>query len=409
MIESNVKSYCKSFPVEFHKAKNEFLYTKDGVEYLDFFAGAGALNYGHNNSILKKELLAYIENDYITHGLDFKTSARNSFLNTFKKLILEPKALKYRVQFTSPSGTNANEAALKIAKKYTGRRGVFCFTGAFHGMSEASLAITGNRYFRDGIPMSSSDVTFIPYEQGFLDDFDSIRYLKALLSDGSSGVDVPAAIILETVQAEGGVNVASSKWLIEIREICDKYKILMIVDDIQVGCGRTGEFFSFEKAGVVPDLVTLSKSISGYGLPMSLVLISQEIDCLNSAQHNGTFRGNQHAFVTAERALKLREENNFEQLVAKKSKIIFDYLHNELFDFKSIIVRGRGMIIGIDLGGIDPNLAKQVSKICFKKGLLIECAGRKDETLKILPSLLIEEKSLLKGLSIIVKSIKEGL
>ena len=409
MIESNVKSYCKSFPITFVKAKDEFMYGQNGEKYIDFFAGAGALNYGHNNDELKKELLNYIESDYITHGLDLATSAREEFLNTFNEKILKPRSLDYVVQFTSPSGTNANEAALKLAKKYTKRRTIFSFTGGFHGMSEASLALTGNSYFRDSIPMSSSDVVFVPFETGFMTNLDSIAYIEALLSDPSSGVDIPAAMILETVQAEGGIQIASVKWLQEVRRVCDKYEILLIADEVQVGCGRTGSFFSFEESKIVPDIVTVSKSISGYGLPMAIVLFKPELDCWTPAQHNGTFRGNQHAFVTAKKALELREDVNMDLLVAEKSQLAINYLQKELNEFPMIDIRGRGLIIGIDFSQINNDLAKEVSRLCFKNGLIIECAGRYDEVLKILPALLISNESLLEGLSIIVKSIKEIL
>lgn len=407
MYESNVKSYCKSFPQTFQKAKSEYLYSENKKQYLDFFAGAGALNYGHNNDFLKEALIEYIEEDFLTHGLDLDTSTKKEFVETFKEKILKPRRLNYLFQFTSPSGTNANEAAIKLAKKYTGRRTIFSFTGGFHGMSEGSLAVTGNKYFRDSIPMSSSDVVFVPFETGFMKNFDSIEYIETLLEDPSSGVDIPAAMILETVQAEGGINVASSKWLRKIRKICDRFGILLICDEIQVGCGRTGKFFSFEDAGIVPDIVTLSKSLSGYGLPMSMVLLKPELDCWNSAEHNGTFRGNQHAFVTAAKALELREKLDIDKSTREKSDLIFKYLQNELSNISGINLRGKGLIIGIDFKSIDKDLAKKVSQSCFKRGLIIECAGRFDEVLKILPSLTISEESLLKGLNIIIESIKE--
>jgi len=396
--ESEVRSYCRTFNKRFQKSKDEFLYTVDGEKYLDFFAGAGSLNYGHNNEELKKALIAYIESDGITHGLDFDTSVKSEFMKVFSERVLEPTGLDYKIQFTSPSGTNANEAAMKLAKKVTGRSTIFSFTGSFHGMSLGSLAATGSNYFRKGLPSNLHDVVFFPYENGFLEGFDSLGYMEAMLNDPSSGVDVPAAIILETLQAEGGVNITSNRWLQGIRELCDRYGILLICDDVQVGCGRTGEFFSFTESGIVPDMVTLSKSISGYGLPMSVVLLKPEYDQWLPGQHSGTFRGNQHAFVTGAEALKLRDAINLADQVKQKSQIVSTTLKESFERYPEIEVRGKGLIWGIDYGVIDRALAKQISADCFIDGLIIECAGRYDEVLKILPPLTISEESLKKGL-----------
>lgn len=396
--ESEVRSYSRAFNKRFQKSKDEFLYTVDGEKYLDFFAGAGSLNYGHNNDELKKALITYIESDGITHGLDFDTSVKSDFMNVFSERILQPAGLNYKIQFTSPSGTNANEAAIKLAKKVTGRSTIFSFTGSFHGMSLGSLAATGSNYFRKGLPSSLHDVVFFPYENGFLEGFDSLSYMEAMLNDPSSGVDVPAAIILETLQAEGGVNIASNHWLQGLRELCDRYGILLICDDVQVGCGRTGDFFSFTEAGIVPDMVTLSKSISGYGLPMAVVLLKPEYDQWLPGQHSGTFRGNQHAFVTGAEALKLRDAINLADQVKQKSQIVATMLNESFESYPEIDVRGKGLIWGIDYGVIDRTLAKQISADCFADGLIIECAGRYDEVLKILPPLTISEESLRKGL-----------
>ena len=406
MLESNVRSYSRVFIEQFNYAKDEYISTVNGTKYLDFFAGAGALNYGHNNETLKSALVKYVENDGISHALDMDTSARSDFLNAFSELILKPKGLDYLVQFTSPSGTNANEAAIKLAKKVTGRPTIFSFTGGFHGMTMGSLAATGNEFFRQGLAHGLNDVVFMPYEKGFLNNFDSLAYIDFLISDPSSGVDKPAAMILETVQAEGGINVASDTWLRGIREICDKHEILLICDDIQVGCGRTGEFFSFEKSGIKPDLVTLSKSISGYGLPMAIVLIKPEYDQWQPGQHSGTFRGNQHAFVTAAEALRYRKKIKLGESVRRKAEVIESTLINAFVDYEKIEVRGRGMIWGVDFGAIDNSLAKSIAKECFADGLIIECAGRYDEVLKLLPPLTISDVSLLKGLEKIIKISK---
>ena len=308
------------------------------------------------------------------------------------------------------TGTNAVEAALKLARKNTGRTNVIAFHGAFHGMTLGSIACTGEKYARKGAGVPLTDVTFAPYSHGLGTWKDSIRYLRYLLEDDHTGCEYPAAIILETVQAEGGINVADVEWLRAIREICDEKEILMIVDDIQVGNGRTGTFFSFERAGIVPDMVTLSKSISGFGLPMSLLLIKPEYDIFGPAEHNGTWRGNQLAFVGAKAAIEYFSNNSIDEDTKRKGTIIHEFLENSILPLDSRLkIRGIGMIWGIDFSSINPVLAKKVLHHCVDRHLIIELAGSFDCVLKILPALTIEDEILLKGLEIIKQSIIEVL
>lgn len=316
--ESNVRSYCRSFPDIFHRAKGSMIYSDSGKEYIDFFAGAGALNYGHNHDYIKQKVISYLDADGIAHGLDMYTSAKEKFLAKFDEVVLSPKNFDYRIQFCGSTGTNAVEAALKLARKVKQRPGIFSFMGAYHGMTLGSLSITGNIGIRSGAIGTSSNVTFMPYPYGFMDSFDTIEYIESVLNDVNSGVEKPAAIIFETVQAEGGVIIAPIEWMQKLRNLCDKHDILLICDDIQVGCGRTGSFFSFERANIVPDIVVLSKSISGYGFPMSLLLIKPDLDIWEPGEHNGTFRGNQLAFVGATAALEYRESYDFEPDVKAK-------------------------------------------------------------------------------------------
>lgn len=260
-IESEVQSYARSFPRIFHKAQGEHLYDEDGNQYLDFLAGAGTLNYGHNNPLFKEKLLAYIQEDGITHGLDLHTKAKEEFLKTFNEKILKPRNYNYVMQFTGPTGTNAVEAALKLARNITGREHIIAFTNGFHGVSLGALAATGNSHHRNAAGVSLSGTYRMPYDGYMGDAVDTTAYFEKVLSDSSSGVDLPAAVIVETVQGEGGINAASFEWLRNLEGICRKHDILLIVDDIQAGCGRTGTYFSFEEAGIKPDIVTLSKSL----------------------------------------------------------------------------------------------------------------------------------------------------
>jgi diaminobutyrate-2-oxoglutarate transaminase len=301
--ESDVRGYCRNFPTVFDTAKGAWMTDTNGRKYLDFFSGAGVLNYGHNPDRLKEALIAYLERDGITHTLDMYSDAKRRFIERFVEVILAPRKMDYKLQFPGPTGTNAVEAALKLARKVTGRERVVNFTNAFHGMTLGSLAVTGNGFKRAGAGVPLNHTHAVPFDGYMGEDVDTLDYLEALLTDDGSGLDLPAAVILETVQAEGGVNVASNAWLRRLREITRKHEVLLIVDDIQVGCGRTGSFFSFEAAGIDPDIVTLSKSLSGYGLPFALVLFKPELDQWAPGEHNGTFRGHCPAFVTATAAL----------------------------------------------------------------------------------------------------------
>ena len=407
-LESQVRSYIRSFPVIFEKAKGSMLYDEEGNEYIDFFAGAGALNYGHNNPVVSEAVIDYIQNDNIIHSLDKATTAKKKFLETFSDTILKPRHMNYKIQFSGPTGTNAVESALKLARKVKNRFNVIAFTNAFHGLSMGSMAVTGDAFYRDESFINRSNVSFMPFDGYFGPDVNTAIYLRKLIEDGSSGVDLPAAIILETVQAEGGVNVASNEWLQEIDQICKDFNILLIVDDIQVGNGRIGTFFSFENAGISPDIITLSKSIGG-GLPLSIVLIKPEFDQWKPGEHTGTFRGNNLAFVASTKLLRYWENEALTEIVHQKEKIVRNRLIKIAKEYSTLgaEIRGKGLIYGLKIPLV--GFCKEVSQEAFSRGLLIEVSGANNDVLKFLPSLLIENELLEKGLMIIEDSIKAVL
>jgi diaminobutyrate-2-oxoglutarate transaminase len=407
-IESEVQSYARSFPRVFDRAKGEYLYDTDGNEYLDFLAGAGTLNYGHNNPIFKELLLDYIQSDGITHGLDMHTRAKGEFLESFNEKILKPRNLNYVMQFTGPTGTNAVEAALKLARNITGRENIISFTNGFHGVTLGALAATGNSHHRGAAGVSLSGTTRMPYDGYMGDDVDTTAYLDKVLSDSSSGVDKPAAVIVETVQGEGGINAASFEWLRNLEAVCRKHDVLLIVDDIQAGCGRTGTYFSFEEAGIKPDMVTLSKSLGGYGLPFAVVLFRPELDQWKPGEHNGTFRGNNFAFVTAKAAIDhYWSDDKFSQDIKKKGEYVtkrFDDIVKK-YGEGNFTTRGRGMFQGINF--INGEFAEKITKHAFTKGLIIETSGADDQVVKILCPLVISDDNLKKGIDILEQSIKE--
>ncbi len=405
-LESEVRGYVRSFPTLFDKARGSRLIDEANNVYIDFFAGAGTLNYGHNNPVIKQDLMDYLESDGVIHGLDMATVAKKEMLETFERVILKPRGMNYKVQFPGPTGTNAVEAALKLARLVKGRANIISFTHGFHGVSGGSLAATANSKYRDAAGTPLDNTTFMPYDGYLGEGVDTTEYIERMIADRSSGMDQPAAVIVETVQGEGGVNVASAAWLRALEQVCRRQDMLLIVDDIQVGCGRTGRFFSFEEAGISPDIITLSKSISAFGLPMALVLMKPEIDIWTPGAHNGTFRGNNLAFVTARAALQhYWNDDAFTEGVRRKGSIMRNWLEHIAADYPagSFSVRGRGMIQG--LVSEDAQLPNRIAKRCFENGLIIETSGAEDEVLKLLPALTIDEKLLCQGLDIIEDSV----
>ncbi len=402
--ESEVRGYCRTFPGVFMHARGHLLVDEHGREFIDFFAGAGALNYGHNPPNMKQALVEYLASDGVTHSLDMATTAKRRFLETLHNVILQPRGMEYKTMFPGPTGTNAVEAALKLARKVTGRSNVIAFTNGFHGMTLGSLALTGNSGKRAGAGVSLTDVTHMPFCGYFGAETDTLEHLESFLADRSSGVERPAAFVVETVQAEGGVNVASFEWLRRLEKAARRFEALLIVDDIQVGCGRTGPFFSFEPAGISPDIICLSKSLSGYGLPLAVTLMKPEHDVWSPGEHNGTFRGHNPAFVTATAALEaFWRDDALTQQVKRKGMLIRDAFLNLASEYGGE-VRGRGMIWGIEFS--DHSLAARISQAAFERGLIIETAGPQDETLKALPSLTIDEDGLRQGLQIVQDAVQ---
>jgi diaminobutyrate-2-oxoglutarate transaminase len=407
--ESRVRSYSRKYEIVFEEARGTQVWDADGHEYVDFLAGAGSLNYGHNDPDMAEALVAHIRRGGIAQGLDLFTRPKMEFLETFEGLVLEPRSMDYRIHFTGPTGTNAVEAALKLARKVTGRRNVIAFTNGFHGVSQGALAATGNRDNRmGGTTVSLPDVTRLPYDGYLGGSVDTSELLERVLSDPSSGVDAPAAILLETVQGEGGLNIASRPWLRRVAAIAKAHGALLIVDDIQAGVGRTGSFFSFEGMGVTPDLVTLSKSISGFGLPMSLLLIRPEFDVWKPGEHNGTFRGNAHAFVTARVALeKFWADRSFQHEIERSSALVGERLARIARLVPGATLKGRGMMQGIDVR--DGDVAAGICRRAAQQRLIIESAGPKDEVIKILAPLTTSEQILNRGLDILEEAAAAGL
>jgi diaminobutyrate-2-oxoglutarate transaminase len=407
-LESRVRSYCRDWPVVFARAEGSRLYDEADRGYLDFFSGAGALNYGHNHPDLLAPLVEYLSSGAPVHSLDMHTTAKRTFLERFRDCILEPRDLDYKVMFPGPTGTNAVESALKLARKATGRQHILSFTNAFHGMTLGSLAVTGNSMKRQGAGIPLTNASKIPYDDYFSGATEDFLWLERVLEDSGSGVDKPAAIIVETVQGEGGANAARAEWLRALAELCERHEILLIVDDVQAGCGRTGTFFSFEEAGIVPDIVCLSKSISGFGLPMALTLIRPDLDVWEPGEHNGTFRGHNLAFVTATAALDtFWADDVFAKELAGRIEQLREGLQQIADAHEGAAVRGRGMLAGVVFP--DTEAAGRIAAKAFELGLLVETSGPEGEVVKVMPPLTIDEQDLAEGLELLTRAAEDAL
>jgi len=406
--ESEARSYCRGFDTVFTRASGSEMTDAAGETYIDFLAGCSSLNYGHNDPDMKQALVDHIAADGLVQGLDLHSDAKARFLDAFERHILKPRGMDHKVMFTGPTGANAVEAALKLARKVTGRTNVVAFTNGFHGVTTGALAATGNGYHRGAAGLPLQGVTRMPYDGYFGADQDTADYLETMLVDRSGGVDAPAAILLETVQGEGGLNAASAEWVRRVAKIARAHGALLIVDDIQAGCGRTGAFFSFEEMGVMPDIVTMAKSVSGFGLPMALLLIRPEHDVFGPAEHNGTFRGNTHAFVTARVAIeKFWADGAFRKEIDAKARLLTDALADIAGLVPGARLKGRGMMQGVDVGNGD--LAADICARAFGKGLIIETSGNEDQVVKVLAPLTTPEETLRRGLSILHEATRETM
>ncbi|MGR3495542.1 diaminobutyrate--2-oxoglutarate transaminase [Citreimonas sp.] len=404
--ESEARSYCRSFPTSFNRAKGSEMWDTDGNRYIDFLAGCSSLNYGHNDPDMQAALIEHIQADGITHGLDMHTETKQAFLAAFEDIILKPRNMEYKVMMTGPTGTNAVEAAMKLARKITGRRNIVAFTNGFHGMTMGALSCTGNAGKRAGAGAPLCGTTHMPFEDAFGADVDSLSLIEQMLGNPSSGVDAPAAFIIEPVQGEGGLNAASKEFMQGVARLAKEHGAMLIVDDIQAGCGRTGTFFSFEEMGIEPDMIPLAKSFSGMGLPFAALLLKPEHDIWKPAEHNGTFRGNTHAFVTARVAIeKFWKDDAFQKELAEKSVQLTSGLQAVADEIEGASLKGRGLMQGVDVGGGE--LAGDICARCFEKGLIIETSGAHDEVVKVLAPLTTSSALLREGLGILLEATRE--
>lgn len=427
-FESSARSYPRKFPFALKKAKGIWVEDVEGNKYLDFLCGAGTLALGHNDDEVNQAMVDLLTSDAPLHTLDLTTPVKDRFVHTILSLLPEGLKENAKIQFCSPSGTDAVDAAIKLCKTATGRSTVIAFSGGYHGMGHGALALTGNLNAKNKVANLMAGVQFMPYPYSYRCPFGlggesgtkaCINYFERLLKDPESGITKPAAVILEPIQGEGGVVPAPIEFLQAVRRITQELDIPMIVDEIQCGIGRSGKLFAFEYASIVPDVILASKAIGGTQ-PMSVVIYNKKLDKWTAGAHAGTFRGNQLAMAAGTVVLNRVSQSEFLADVVKKG----DYLRkamNELKDEVSIIgdVRGKGLMLGVEF--IDPNgpkdimghpepcgeIAALVQKKCFENRLVMEKGGRNGSVMRCLCALNVSMDEINIMLDIFKKVVKE--
>lgn len=398
--ESNAVSYPRRIPIAVASARGAYITDPDGNEFIDCLTGAGALSLGHCHPELIEAARRQL--DVFTHGLDLPSPVRDRFRDAQLSMLPDDIRDEMLVHFCGPTGSDAVEAALKLAKIYTGGTDVISFQGAYHGSSHATLGITGLRVIKSQITNLMAGVHFFPYSScsdcpiGLSRDSCDINCATVLthaLRDPNSGLGRPAAVILELVQGEGGVNPADPVFVQQIREATRQLDIPLIVDEVQTGCGRTGTWFAFEQYDIRPDIIVASKALSGVGAPVALLLFDKRLNVWEPGSHIGTFRGNQIAFASGVAAIEVIRRENILENVLSMGRRMKAALEGLAVQYPIISdVRGLGLMLGIEIhnpnsGERSGELARQVQARALREGLIVEVGGRDDAVVRMLPPL----------------------
>jgi len=428
--ESNAKSYPLHFPLVIEKAQGMMIKDVEGKVFYDCLSGAGTLALGHNHQVVTQAIEDVIKQQIPLHTLDLATPLKIEFMQEIFSLLPRELRDSTKIQFCGPTGADGVEAAIKLVKNATKGKSILAFQGGYHGSTQATMSMSGNLSKKQHLQSLLPDVHFLPFPYEYRCPFGigekqtakiSAQYIENLLDDCESGIASPCGMIFETVQGEGGAIPADIEWLKEMRRITAERGIPLIVDEVQTGIGRTGEMFSFEHAGIIPDVIICSKAIGG-SLPMSVVIYKEELDQWNPGAHIGTFRGNQLGMATGLATLKYIKENHILENVKARSEQFFESLNALQEKYEEIgDVRGRGLMIGIEI--VNPNgrkdslghypqfeeLALKIQERCFKNGLIIEVGGRHSAVMRFLPPLIITEDETTEVLRIFEKSVVEAV
>ncbi|MDD7424733.1 MAG: diaminobutyrate--2-oxoglutarate transaminase family protein [Candidatus Methanomethylophilaceae archaeon] len=426
--ESSARSYPRRFPIAIRSAKGSYLEDMDGNKYIDFLNGAGTLALGHNDDEINRAMIEHIQSGAPLHTLDLTTPIKDMFVETLFSILPKEMASRAKVQFCSPSGTDATDAAIKLCKTATGRSTVIAFSGGYHGMGHGAMALTGNCNAKNHVANVMPGVQFMPYPYSYRCPMGiggeagtkaCINYFERLLKDPESGVTKPAAVIIEPIQGEGGAIPAPVEFLQAVRRVTKELGIPLICDEIQCGMGRSGKVFAFEHAGIVPDVILISKAIGG-AQPMSVVVYDKDLDKWGPGAHAGTFRGNQLAMVCGTVIMKRISRPEFLADVTRKGDMMMERIRKLQKEVRIIgDVRGTGLMFGIEF--IDPNgpldlmgvpepsgeIAAKVQRLCFENKFIMEKGGRNGSVMRCLCALNITDEDIDKAMSIFEKVVRQ--
>ncbi|MBP6020750.1 MAG: diaminobutyrate--2-oxoglutarate transaminase [Burkholderiaceae bacterium] len=406
-IRQKAGRYVRSIPLDVRLSSESMLTDQAGKEYIDFYSGAGTLNYGYDNPALSARLSRYLKSYTATPSRYADQRAKQLFIASFQRIVLDSRQWDYETQLCGPTAANALETAVRMARRAKKRQNIVSFTHGFQGEGASGRAMSAGALLDKAAGAALSNAVFMPYDGCFGPDVDTMAHLERLLDQQAGSAQRPAAVVVETVLGQGGVNVLSWRWLTELQALCRRHDMLLIMDDTQVGCGRTGNFFSFEAAGIQPDIIVLSKSLSGFGLPMSLLLYRPD---LCGIQHDAPAQ-HELTLVTAAHAIEAYwQDDEFSTEIRRKENLVRDWLDNMVHSYSSVqlTARGRGLIQGLVMPD-GSGLAGLVAAQALQYGLAIDTSGVNDEVLKLLPALTIGDDVLIRGLEMVDRAVAEVL
>ena len=408
--ESNARSYPRRLPIALRRGQGLYVEDVGGHVFMDCLAGAGTLALGHNHPVVIEAIQRVLRDEVPLHTLDLTTPIKDEFMETLLGLLPPHFAADARIQFCGPTGADAIEAALKLAKIATGRQTILCFQGAYHGMTHGTMNLMGNLGPKTATAAAVHGAQFLPFPYLFRSPFaldaqttvtSCLNLVETVLTDPEGGVPAPAALITEIVQGEGGVIPAPDEWVRGIREITRRNDVPLIIDEVQTGFGRTGKMFAFEHAAIEPDILVLSKALGG-SLPLSVLVYRSRLDQWKPGAHAGTFRGNQLAMAAGTATMRFIAHEN----LCGHAEAMGERLRSHLLELQHRFpfigdVRGRGLMLGVEfvhpdrrrnpLGHLEaaPALAALAQRKCLELGLILELGGRHSSVLRLLPPLII--------------------
>ncbi|WP_423358075.1 aspartate aminotransferase family protein [Pseudomonas citronellolis] len=414
--ESNARSYPRRIPLALKKARGLYVEDVEGRRFIDCLAGAGTLALGHNHPVVIEAIQQVLADELPLHTLDLTTPVKDAFVQDLFGLLPAQLAREAKIQFCGPTGADATEAALKLVRTATGRSTVLSFQGGYHGMTQGALGLMGNLGPKKALgAVLGNGVQFLPYPYDYRCPFGlggeagvraNLHYLESVLNDPESGVPLPAAVVVEVVQGEGGVVPADLQWLRGLRRITEKVGVALVIDEIQTGFGRTGRMFAFEHAGIVPDVVLLSKAIGG-SLPLAVVVYRDWLDTWQPGAHAGTFRGNQMAMAAGSAVMRYLKEHDVPGHAAAMGERLAEHLRILQRSYPQLgDIRGRGLMLGVEVvdaeGAADslghppanPALASRIQRECLRRGLILELGGRHGAVVRFLPPLVISAEQI---------------